>query len=203
MRRVRGGLFDSSGSVVDALMAALVVAALAQVGDRPAWLAALLADRYRASGVVLVAALLALAAASAIAAALGALLAPKLTPEAKQLLLALALVLQGAGAVWPVKAPERLDGWRLGAFGTSLLGLFILLFGDGVQFVVMGLAARTPVPALAAVGATLGGVVPIAAAAVLGERGWTALPLTTARRAIGGVFVLAALWLGLGALRLV
>lgn len=183
-------------------MAALVVAALAQVGDRPAWLAAILADRYRRPGVVIVAAAVALAAASGIAAALGALLAPKLTPEAKQLLLALALLLQGGGAVFAVKSPERLDGWRLGAAATATLGLFILLFGDGVQFVVAALAARTPVPALAAVGATLGGLVPLAAAALLGERGWTALPLVAARRAIGALFVLAALWLGLGALRL-
>lgn len=184
-------------------MAALVVAALAQVGDKPAWLAAMLADRYRGPGAVIVAALLALAAAGSIAATLGALLAPKLTPEAKQLMLALALLLQGGGAVWPVKAPERLDGWRLGAFPTALLGLFILLFGDGVQFVVLALAARTPVPLLAAVGATIGGLVPIAAAAVLGEQGWNALPLVTARRVIGALFVLAALWLGLGALRLI
>lgn len=184
-------------------MAALVVAALAQVGDRPAWLAALLADRYKAPFTVIVASALALAGASGIAVALGAVLAPMLTPEAKQLLLALALAMQGAGAFWPAKAPERLDGWRLGAFLTAALGLFILLFGDGVQFIVAALAARTPFPALAAVGATLGGLVPLAAAALLGEKDWTALPLRPARYAIGGIFLLAALWLGLGALRLV
>ena len=184
-------------------MAALVVAALGFVGDRPPWLAAILADRYRAAGTVIVAGLLALTAASGIAAVLGALLAPQLTPEAKQLMLALALILQGGGALWRVKPPERLAGWQLGALATASAGLFILLFGDGVQFVVMALAALTPVPALAAVGATLGGLVPLAAAAVLGERGWTALPLVTARRVIGALFVAAALWLGLGALRLV
>lgn len=183
-------------------MAALVVAALAQIGDRPAWLAAILADRFRPS-VIIAAALLALAAASGIAAALGALLAPKLTPEAKQLLLALALFLQGAGAWWPGKPPERLDGWRLPGIVTAWAGLFVLLFGDGVQFIVMALAARTPVPALTAVGATLGGVVPLATAAVLGERGWTALPLLAAKRVVGALFLVAALWLALGALRLV
>ena len=44
---------------MDALMAAIVAGALAQIGDRPAWLAAILADRYRAPGIVILAAALA------------------------------------------------------------------------------------------------------------------------------------------------
>ncbi|HEU0043214.1 TMEM165/GDT1 family protein [Sphingomonas sp.] len=184
-------------------MAALVAVALAQVGDRPAHLAAILADRYRAPGLVIVAALLALAAASGIAAAGGALIAPIMTPEARQLLLALALLLQGGGALWRGKPPERLAGWKLGAFPTSLLGLFILFFGDGVMFVVLALAARSEVPALAALGATLGALAVVVPAVLLGEAAWTRLPLVTTRRVIGALFVVASLWLGMGALRLV
>jgi putative Ca2+/H+ antiporter (TMEM165/GDT1 family) len=81
---------------MDALMAALVAAALAQIGDKPAWLAAILADRYRAPGLVIAMAAVALLGAGLLAALMGALLAPKLTPEAKQLFLALALLFQGA-----------------------------------------------------------------------------------------------------------
>lgn len=184
-------------------MAALVAAALAQVGDRPAHLAAILADRYRAPGLVILAAVLALMAATGIAAAGGVLIAPVMTPEARQLLLALALLLQGAGALWRGKAPERLTGWKLGAFVTATLGLFILFFGDGVMFVVVALAARSEVPVLAAVGATLGALAVVAPAALLGEAAWIRLPLVTARRVIAGLFLLAGLWLGLGALRLV
>ena len=77
---------------MDALMAALVAAALAQVGDRPAWLAAILADRYRAPGLVVAMAAIALAVAAGLAGVAGGLIAPQLTPEAKQLFLALALV---------------------------------------------------------------------------------------------------------------
>jgi putative Ca2+/H+ antiporter (TMEM165/GDT1 family) len=188
---------------MDALMAALIAAALAQIGDKAAWLAAILADRYRAPGLVIAMAAVALLGAGLLAALMGALLAPKLTPEAKQLFLALALLFQGAGAVFRVKAPDRLPRWRLGAALTSLLGLFILAFGDGVQFIVLALAARAELPWLAAVGAMLGSLAVIVPAAMLGERGWTALPLATVRRIIGGLFVLAALWLGLGALRLI
>lgn len=188
---------------MDALMAALVAAALAQVGDRPAWLAAILADRYRAAGIVIAMAALAIAMAAALAAAAGVLLAARMTPEAKQLLLGLALVLQGGGALFPVKAPDRLERWRLGAAATSLIGLFILAFGDGVQFIVLALTARAPLVWLAPLGATLGSLAVIAPAAVLGEAGWQALPLRPLRRGIGALFLIAGLWLGLGALRLI
>lgn len=188
---------------MDALMAALVAAAAAQVGDRTAWLTAILADRYRRPGLVLLAAALALAAASGIAATGGALVAPMLTPNARALFLAVALVLQGGGALVAAKAPDRLEGWRLGAFGTAALGLFILAFADGVQFIVAALAARSGTPWLAAIGSTIGSLAVLAPAALLGEAAWTRVPLGLARRGIGVVFLLVGLILGLGALRLV
>lgn len=187
---------------MDALMAALVAGALAQAGDRFAWLAAILADRYRPAPVIL-AAVLALALASGLAVAASFLLVPLLTPAARQLMVALALLLQGGGAAFPVKAPDRLSGWRLGAFATGLLGLFVLAFGDGLQFIVLALAVRSPVPALAAVGATLGSLAVVAPAALMGEAGWTALPLKRLRLGAGVFFVLTGLAMGLGALGLV
>lgn len=184
-------------------MAALVAGALAQVGDRPAWLVAILADRFGRPLLVVAAAAVALAIASGIAATGGLLLAPMLTPEARQLLLALALVLQGAGAAMRVKEPDRLTGWRLGAALTSATGLLILLFGDGLMFVVLALVARSPAPALAAAGATLGSLALLAPAALMGEAAWLRLPLVAARRAAGALFLIAGIVLALGALRLV
>ncbi len=202
MSCLRGGVFGPARRIVDALMAALVAAALAQVGDRSAWLAAILADRYGPGRVIAMAAL-ALIAASGIAAVAGAVLAPMLAPNAKQLMLALAILLQGGGALFPAKVPERLERWRIGAFATSALGLFILAFGDGVQFIVVTLAARSPVPALAAVGATIGSLAVIAPAALIGEAAWTRLPLRTVRIGIGVVFLVAGAILGLGAVALI
>jgi len=184
-------------------MAAMVAAALAQIGDRPAWLAAILADRYRAPFTVIVAAALALLAAGGLAAAAGALLAPRLTPEAKLLMVALALLFQGFGGFARAKMPDRLEGWKLGALVTGTLGLFILAFGDGVEFIVLTLAARTPFPWLAAAGATIGSLAVIAPAALLGEQGWTRLPLRTARIGASALFLLAAAVLALNALDLV
>lgn len=187
---------------MDALMAALVAAALAQIGDRPAWLAAILADRYRTPFLVTLAAMMALIAASGLAAAAGAALAPMLTPAARQALLALALILQGGGATLPVKAPDRLQGWRLGAFATSVAGLFILAFGDGLQFVLLALAARSA-PWLAATGGVIGSMVVLAPAVILGEQVWTRLPLRPIRMGVAVLFLLTGATLGLGALRLI
>jgi putative Ca2+/H+ antiporter (TMEM165/GDT1 family) len=188
---------------MDALMAALVAAALAQVGDRTAWLAAILSDRYAKPGLVIAMATLALLAASGLAATLGAVIGPRLAPNAQQLMLALALLLQGGGSFIPAKAPDRLDRWKIGAIATTSLGLFILAFGDGVQFIVLTLAARTPVPALAAVGAAIGSLVVIVPAALMGETAWLNLPLKPLRIAIGIVFLIVGIILALGALRLV
>lgn len=184
-------------------MAALVVAALAGIGDRPAWLAAILADRLRSVAVVAIAALLALALASGLAAAAGALIAPRLTPEAKLLMLSLALMLQGGGAFGRTKAPERLDGWRIGGFATAFLGLFILAFGEGVQFIVFALAARTPLPWLAGVGGAAGGSAVVVAATMLGERGWLALPLRRIKVAVAALLLLTGATLALAALALI
>lgn len=184
-------------------MAALVAAAFAQVGDRTAWLAAILSDRSGRPGLVIMAAAAALLTASGIAAAGGALMAPLLTPNARQLMLALALILQGGGTLLPAKAPDPLRGWRIGAAATAVLGLFILAFGDGIQFIVVTLAARSPVPALAAIGATIGSLAVIAPAALVGEDTWRGLPLAPIRTAIGIVFVIAGAILALGALRLI
>ncbi|WP_375380137.1 TMEM165/GDT1 family protein [uncultured Sphingomonas sp.] len=183
-------------------MAAIVAAALGQLGDKTAWLVAILADRYRAPGRVIAAAAVALLAASGIAAAGGAFIAPRITPEAKQLFLGMALVLQGGGAFFPVKMPERLSGWRLGAVPTTLVGLFILAFGDGVQFIVVTLAARTPFPVLAAIGATIGSLAVVVPAAILGEAAWARVPWRWVRVGAGALFLPAGAAIGLTAVGL-
>jgi len=183
-------------------MAALVAAAACLAFDRPAWLAAILADRFGAARV-LAGAAVALAAAGSIAVAGALLVAPLLTPEAKALFLALALLLQGAGAAFALKEPDRLAGWRLPGLAVAATGLFVHFFGDGLQLIVAALAARSPLPWAALAGAVIGGTAALVPPAVLGEAGWRAWPLASLRRVAGGGFVVTGLWIGLAALRLV
>lgn len=183
-------------------MAALVLGALCQAGDKTPWLAAILADRYGAPRVVIVAAALALAVNYLLGALGGMLLKPLMTPEAKQLLLALALLFAAGSTTWRSTSPDRLSGWRLGAFGTSVLGLAIMIFGDRLQFVIVALAARSEMPPLAAVGGTLGSLVLVVPAAVLGEAKWLALPQRAIRFGSAAVLGVAGIVIGLGGLRL-
>jgi len=183
-------------------MAALVAGLLTQAGDRPAWLASVLADRWRPAPVI-VAAALSLVAAGALAVGGAALVAPALSERAARLLLALALAVQGAAQFWPVRAPDRLAGWRLGAGGTAFAGLLTLFAGDGLQFIVFALAAGTALPWLALAGATLGALVAVVPAALLGEARWMRLPLATIRRGAAVPLLGAGLWIGLATVGLV
>src|SRR3546814_7958240 len=56
----------------------------------------------------------------------------------------------------PVKRPDDVGGWRIGAFFTSFFAMFILEFGDKSQFIVAAVAMRTGDPVLSAVGGSLG-----------------------------------------------
>lgn len=185
------------------LVPAFVAALFAQICDRSPWLAAILADRYGKPFTIAIAALLAHGAGNALAAAGGALIAPILTANARQLLLALALVAAAASALWRFKTPDRLEGWRLGALATSTLGLFILALGDATQFFTLAFAARGQSPWLAATGATLAAFAVNLAAALIGEPGWRKLPLHGMRIAFGLLSLVAGAVLALSAFRLI
>ncbi|MES2753096.1 MAG: TMEM165/GDT1 family protein [Pseudomonadota bacterium] len=176
-------------------MPAFVAGLLLGIGDRTSWLAAILADRNQRPFRVIIAAALAFGAGNAAAAQAG-LWMPRLTPNAGNLMLALALGFAGIGAIFGAKRPTSFAGWP------ALPALFILGFGEGMQFVTFALAARAELPAFAAVGATLGTLLAVAPAAVLGEAAWLRLPLKPLRIAVGVVLMLTAAVFAAGALRL-
>lgn len=184
-------------------MAALVLGAISQAGDKTPWLAAILADRFGRRGTVIAAAALAFALNYGLAVVGGLLVAPLLTPRAATLLLALALLLAGLSTSLRNRAPDRLAGWRTGPALTAVLGLVIIVLGDRMQLIALALAARSPLPWAAAAGATLGALAVAVPAIVLGERAWLALPQRAIRIASAVVLVVAGLWIGLAGAGLV
>src|SRR3546814_16005630 len=70
----------------------------------------------------------------------------------------------------PVKRPDDVGGWRIGAFFTSFFAMFILEFGDKSQFIVAAVAMRTGDPVLSAVGGSLGILLALAPAVLLRQQ---------------------------------
>ncbi|MGH6614740.1 TMEM165/GDT1 family protein [Sphingomonas sp.] len=184
-------------------MAAFVAALLAQASDRTPWLTAILSTRFAKPGTIILATAIALAVGNGVAAIGGMLIGPHMPPNARDLFLALALLSAGGSALFPIKPPDRLSGWRIGAFMTSLLGVAILAAGDRTQFITLAISARSPSPILAAVGATIGALVINIPAIMAGEAARKKLPLTAVRLAAGVLFLITGAILGLGAIRLI
>lgn len=184
-------------------MAALVAAALAQASDRTPWLTAIMADRYQRPFSVIIGVGMALLIVNAVGMVAGMLLAPLLTPEARALFLAFALVSAGGSALFPIKPPDRMTGWRAGAVLTPLIAVLALGVGDRTQFITAAFAARTPVPGFALAGAVIGALAVNIPAILAGEAARKALPLTAIRIAIGVVLILWGAVSGLNALRLI
>lgn len=187
---------------MDALMAALVAALLIHATDRTPWLITGLGGRYRQQALVVLGAVIALAWVNTLAATGGALIAPRLTPNARALFLAIALAAAGLSCFGKLKPPESMAGWRTGPLVTPLIGMLTLGFGSA-QFLTMAIALRVGEPAFAAVGATIGGTVVIAAALAMGEQGVAPLRARVARMPVGALLLVAAIITALSAFRLI
>ncbi|MEZ0244847.1 MAG: TMEM165/GDT1 family protein [Sphingomonas sp.] len=187
---------------MEALVPAFIAALLTQAGDRPAILAAILADRYGKPLTVAFAAGLAHAALNVLAALGGQAIAPTLTPNAQAMFLAVALVVGGFSALLPVKTPDRLESWGIGSLPTAFLGTFSVALGAQTQFFTLALAVRGE-PWFAAAGATAGAFAVAFVAAVLGELSWARIPFRKFRVLVGLLFLIAGAVIGLGAARLI
>ncbi|MCW3847079.1 TMEM165/GDT1 family protein [Sphingomonas sp. LB-2] len=187
---------------MEALVPAFIAALLTQLSDRPAILAAILADRYGRPLTVAFAAGLAHAALNALAALGGQAIAPTLTPNAQAMFLAVALIVGGFSALLPAKTPERLESWGLGSLATAFLGTFSLSLGAQTQFFTLAFAVRGE-PWFAAAGATAGAFAVAFVAAVLGELSWLRIPFRGFRVTVGLLFLIAGAVIGLGAARLI
>src|SRR3546814_1185562 len=141
---------------MDALLIALLLSAFAAMAVLTYRLAMFLALRFRNDPAVLSAIMLATIVNCAVSAAGGWLLAGFIGTSARTLFFALSFLFAGAGMLMPVKRPDDVGGWRIGAFFTSFFAMFILEFGDKSQFIVAAVAMRTGDPVLSAVGGSLG-----------------------------------------------
>jgi putative Ca2+/H+ antiporter (TMEM165/GDT1 family) len=185
---------------MDALLTALVACFICELGDRGQYLALTLAERFRGSRALVAgigAAALANAAVSAIA---GGFIAPMLGSGARTLLLAAATAAAGVGLLSPVKPPDPLSGWRIGAFLTGMLGLFILGFGNGPQFLAFGIAVRTADPVMTGIGAGIGTALALLPVIFVGRIYFDTLPIVWIRRVSGALLLLLGIGMALASI---
>lgn len=188
---------------MDALLTALLGCFLGEMGDKGQVLLAALATRFGRTRAVIAGAAVAVLANAAIAAAMAAFLIPMLGSDARLLFLALAVLFLGVAMLWRVKAPNPLADWPTGPFVTAALGLFILGFGEGPQFLILGIATRTADPVMAAVGGAIGMMAALGLAVLLRQALLRHPAVRIVRRAAGVLMLLIALMLGVSGLGLV
>ena len=176
---------------------ALIAAALAMLGGREAVRVGRLSGTLGASAGLLVACWLGCIAACVLAAWLGSKIAAQLGPDAKAMLVAIALLL--AGLELAVLRPGRAPAEPTRSFGAILLVLGSAQLTAAAGFLVFALAGATAAPWLAAAGGAIGSGAVLSAAWSFGAEWETRLPLNVLRYAVAGLLVFAALVTGLNA----
>jgi hypothetical protein len=182
---------------VPSFFLALMAAAAATLGGREAVRVARLSVGLGQGAALLLAVWIACAVACALAARLGAGLAGQLVPDAKAMLVAIALLLAGLelAVLRPVKAPAE----PTRSFGAILVVLSAAQVTAAAGFLVFALAAASGVPWLAAAGGAIGSAAVLSAAWAAGAEWERRLPLNAVRFSVAGLLIAAALMTGLSA----
>ncbi len=180
-----------------AFLAALALTATGREGVRAARLSAGIAPPAGAPPGLLLALWLSAIATSALAAWAGALLAPQLPGAARQMFVALALVVAAVELVLLRAPPAPAEPTR--SLGAVLLVFLASQLTDSTRLVVAALALATGEPLLAAAGGALGSGAALTLAALGGASWEKRLPLRALAIALAAALLLAAAVIGLAA----
>jgi Ca2+/H+ antiporter, TMEM165/GDT1 family len=182
---------------MDSLLNTLIAVFFAEMGDRSQILVAALAIRFRNETSVLAGLSIATILNCSIAAFAGSLVDQWVSQEP------VAYIFAGVGMLLWRRKVDLLQNWKLGAFTTSFLGLFILQFGDKSQFLIAVGAANTPFWGFALAGGILGVMAACAPLIFMGDRITATLPIPLIRKVAGVVMLVWGLVLALGATKLI
>lgn len=170
---------------LDTVLAAALVVALAEIGDRTMLLAIVLAVRFRAPWRVIAGIFAATLANHGLAAVVGVEAAWLLDGFWFKLAVALGFLVMAAWTLVPDTLDDaaRQSGSGHGAFVTTLVSFFLVEIGDKTQIATMALAAHYRSVLSVAAGTTLGMLAANIPAVFLGERITRVVPLVWIRRA--------------------
>ena len=146
--------------------------------------------------LILLAALVSAIFTAGLMALAGDAVAALLPETARQMLVAIALVVASFELFWPAREKRPKEPTR------SAFAAFVVLlarqWGDAARFLLFALAAATALPTFVALGGAAGAGAALAGGWALGDD-IEALPLRMFRLVMGGVVLIAGLAIGLGA----
>jgi hypothetical protein len=175
----------------------MIATAVATLGGREAVRVARLSASLGAGMGLLVACWLACILACALSAWLGAGIAAQLGPDAKAMLVAIALLLAGIELIVLRSGQAPAEPTR--SFGAILIVLGAAQLTAAAGFLVFALAGATGAPWLAAAGGALGSGAVLTAAWSLGGEWEGRLPLGAVRYTVAGLLIFTAIVTGLEA----
>ncbi len=188
---------------MDSVLIAMVVVAIAEIGDKTQLLALLLAARFRRPWPIVAGIFAATLLNHAAAGWLGTWIAHGLTANALRWIVVISFI---AIAVWTLK-PDHLDDdadasakqahTAAQIFFATCIAFFLAEMGDKTQVATMLLAAKAPSLLPVVVGTTLGMLLANVPVVFLGSRFADKLPLKAARIAAALLFLALALWVGM------
>jgi Ca2+/H+ antiporter, TMEM165/GDT1 family len=188
---------------MDALLSTLLSVFLAEFGDSSQILTAALAIRFRKDGAVIAGLALATLLNCTLSAFVGAMFDGWISEEPMLLFTAIAYLFAGADMVLRRRRVDVLENWKMGAFMTSFIGLFILQFGEKSQFLIAVNSASTDIWGFALAGGFLGIMAACVPAMFLQEHLAKLLPIRAIRLVGGSAFLLWGLYLAFSAFRII
>lgn len=121
---------------MDSFLLTLIFVMMAEMGDRSQLLSAVLAMRFKKDNHIIAGLFVATLLNCLLSAYLGQAVKNWLSMDALKLFTSLAYIFAGVGMLLFYRPLDMLENWKIGAFGTSFLGIFILQIGDKSQFMV-------------------------------------------------------------------
>lgn len=188
---------------MDSFLITLVFVMMAEMGDRTQLLCAVLAMRLKNDKSIIIGLLLATILNCALSAYLGHAFKGWLSTDALKLFTSIAYILAGIGMLLLYRPLDMLENWKIGAFATSFLGIFILQIGDKSQFMIGANAANSDYWLFPFFGAVIAIMLVNLPAIIFKDKLADVIPINIIRK-IGGVIIL--LWgivMAMSALRLI
>ncbi len=184
---------------MDSFILTFLSAFFAEMGDRSQILVAVLAMRFARDKIILLAVLLATICNATLAAYLGSFIDDVVSEDPVMLFRGLAYAMAGFGMLGWQRSVDLLENWRLGAFWTCFLGIFILQFGNKAQFIIAANATQAAHWAFVAIGGVAGTMAALIPAIWFKAELSSMLPIIRIRQVAGAAMLFYGLILALSA----